>query len=58
MKKPSEVVITIKPKFDTEALEMLRVMHLRMAAQIGELIESLSHIGTENDISDEADEPE
>lgn len=56
--KPSEVVITIKPKLDTEALEILRTMHLRMAADIQETIERISDIGVNNEDDESTDQSE
>lgn len=47
--------VTVRMKVDTEALETLRVLHLKCAADIADAIERLSKIG-EKDNEDDGDD--
>jgi hypothetical protein len=48
----NQVTITLRPKFDTEALEMMRVYHLRQAEEIYQLIGRLSQLPSDEDEDD------
>jgi hypothetical protein len=43
------LTINVRPKVDTEPLEALRTMHLRLAQELAEAIDRLSRMGEEGE---------